>query len=213
MQRRFARSFIVLVFAAGLTAGAALAKDGESESWFVDFLQSLLSTPDRQVTLSGFKGAFSANPTVERITVADREGTWLELDGVEVTWNRAALFDRMIDIESLKAARIQMLRKPVGAAEPRSSGGLSGPPLAIEVKAISLPQVVLAAPVAGAEAELTATGSARLTPEALAAELSVDRQDRAGSLSHESPPGAGSKRSDRRPQARRAGGRARRRAA
>ena len=41
---------------------------------------------------------------------------------------------------------------------------------------------MLAAAVAGAEAELAVGGSAELTAEALAAKLSVDRQDRAGSL-------------------------------
>ncbi len=75
-----------------------------------------------------------------------------------------------------------MLRRPHEAAEAQSSSGISAPPLAIKIDGISLPQIVLAAPVAGGEAELTATGSAQLGPDALAVELSVDRQDRAGTL-------------------------------
>ena len=109
MRRRFAKPLFAFLLAVGLIAGAASAKD-DGRTWFSAYLESLLSTPDRQVTLSGLDGVFSANPKVERITVADSDGIWLELDGVEVDWNRAALFDRTIDIKSIKAAKVAMLR-------------------------------------------------------------------------------------------------------
>ena len=182
MWRRFAKPFFIFLLAAGLAVGAASAKDDGGGSWFSAFLESLLSTPDRQVKLTGLEGVFSANPKVEKITVADRDGVWLELDGVEVAWNRAALFDRTIDIESLKAARVAMLRRPVAAEAAHASSAPSPPPLAIKLNAISLPQILLSAPVAGGAAELTATGAASIAPDVLSVELSVDRQDRAGSL-------------------------------
>ena len=183
MRRRFVRTFLVFVLTAGLTAGAALAQDEEGRSWFTAFLESLVSTPERQVRISGFDGVFSANPKIARVTVADADGVWLEFDGIEMAWNRAALFDRTIDIESLKATRVAMLRKPAVVAEKQQGGGgTSPPPVAIDIKAISLPQIVLSPDVAGEAAELTAYGSAEITQEALGAELVVDRQDRAGSL-------------------------------
>ena len=46
---------------------------------------------------------------------------------------------------------------------------MSGPPLEITIDSIALPQVMLGAPVIGVEAELSASGSATLTEEALAA--------------------------------------------
>ncbi len=183
MRRQFVRLTFTLALAVGLLAGAASAEVDGGRTWFSAYLESLLSTPDRQVRLSGLDGVFSANPKIEKITVADHDGVWLELDGVELAWNRAALFDRTIDIESIKAARVAVLRKPAAAAgEAPSGGGVSPPPLAIQIKSISLPQIVLSAPVAGETAELTASGSAGITQDVLSAELSVDRQDRAGSL-------------------------------
>ena len=182
MQRRFVRTLLACLLTAGLAAGAALAQDDNGRSWFTAFLESLVSTPDRQVRLSGLEGVFSESPKIARVTVADANGVWLELNGVEMAWNRGALFDRAVDIRSLKATRIAVLRRPVSAAEKQESGGFSPPPLAIKFNAISLPQIVLAPEVAGAAAELTAYGSAAITTEALGAELVVDRQDRAGSL-------------------------------
>lgn len=187
MQRRFARTllsvFIAPLFVAiALAVGTALAQEGDDKSGFVRFLENLLSAPDRQVSLTGVEDAFSWHPKVERITVSDSEGVWLQLDGVEIVWTRAALFRRMLDIDVLRAARVTMLRMPVVAETSEASGGVSGPPLEITIDTLALPQIALAAPVIGAEAELSASGSAKLTAEALALQLSIDRQDRAGSL-------------------------------
>jgi translocation and assembly module TamB len=184
MQRRFAR-FMLTAIVAVLVACSAFAQEADDKSRFVRFLENLVSTPDRQISLTGLEGAFTSNPTVERITVSDREGPWLELEGVEMVWRRAALLDRMLHIDSLRARQVTVLRKPTASEGTEPSGGISGMPVAVIIDAIALPRVVLAAPVAGGEAELAAAGSAQLTPEALAAQLSVYRQDRAGTLTAE----------------------------
>ncbi len=183
MRRRFARPLLFVLLATGLLVGAALAEDQNGESGFVRFLEGLLSTPDRHVSLTGFHGIFSSHPTLDRIEVADKEGVWLRLEGVEVVWNRAALLDRMVDIDVLRAKSVTVLRKPVAGEASGSAGGVGAPPIAINIRAIALPNVTLAEPVVGAKAELVASGSARLSEDALAAQLSVDRQDRAGTLS------------------------------
>jgi translocation and assembly module TamB len=185
MRRRFGKALISVIVTTGIFATAALANEDGGKSAFAAFIERLVSTPDRQVSLSGLEGAFSANPRVERITVSDREGPWLELAGVEVLWSRAALFERRLQIDSLRARRVAVLRKPLPPEKPQSGGGFSGMPIAVVIDAVSLPQIVLAAPVAGVEAELAAAGSANLTEEALAAQLSVYRQDRAGILTVE----------------------------
>ena len=183
MQRRFVWAFLIVVVAAGIAAGAALAQDGQEKSRFVRFLEALVSTPDRQVSLTGLNGAFSAHPTVDRIDIADRDGVWLTLENVEVVWNRSALLDRTLDIDVLRALKVTVLRKPVAAETKSTSGGMSAPPLAIDIAAIAFPNVTVAAPVVGAAAELSASGSAKLTQDAVAAEVAIERQDRAGRFS------------------------------
>ena len=185
MRRPIAKALFVLVLAAGwavAAATAALAQEREPAAGFVALLEDMLSTPDRQIMLEGLQGVFSANPKADKITVHDRDGPWLELEGVEAAWSRAALLDRMLDIESLRAREVTLLRRPLPPREPSTGGGFAALPIAVTIGVISLPRIVLAEPVAGAEAELAAAGSAQLTPEALAAQLSVFRQDRAGAL-------------------------------
>jgi translocation and assembly module TamB len=181
---RPARALVILIATAAFALANALAQDGEETSGFVAFLENLISTPDRQVSITGLEGALSSNPTVERLTVSDREGPWLELEGVEVVWSRAALLRRTLDIESLRARQVTMLRRPAPTESDEAAGG-GGMPVAVTIDSISLPLISVAAPVAGAGAELAATGSATLTQEELAAQLSIFRQDRAGALNGE----------------------------
>ena len=160
----------------------ALAQDGADKSAFVRFLEGLLSTSERQVSLTGVEGVFSSAPRVERITISDAGGPWLEIEGVEVAWNRSALLSRTLDIDSLSARRVALLRMPAPSEPSQSESGFRGPPVNIDIASFAFPDVTLAPAVAGAEAQMTAAGSARVTAEALAAQLSVDRQDRAGTL-------------------------------
>lgn len=186
MQGRFARPLKILVapilLATALAVGVAFAQAGDDESAFTRFLEGMLSTPERTVSLSGLEGAFSWHPTVRKMTVADRAGVWLELNGVEVAWTRSALLRRVLDIQVLRAARVHVLRRPVPSEAAPTSGGLSGPPLEMNIDTIALPKIVLDAPVAGVAADLTASGSTYLSAESMTLHLEVDRQDRAGSL-------------------------------
>lgn len=182
MATRTQRYFLSAIVAAVLLATPALAQGGGDASLFVRFLENLLSTPERRVSLGGLEGVFSSQPRFERITISDSDGPWLEMEAVEVVWNRSALFSRVLDIDSLKAGRVAMLRRPAPPEAAEEGEGFGAPPLSVVIDAFSLPRIELAEAVVGGAAELAAAGSARITEEALAARLTIDRQDRAGTL-------------------------------
>ena len=105
-----------------------------------------------------------------------------------------------------------MLRRPVAASGERTrSGGISPPPLAIKLNAIALPQILLSAPVAGAEAELTATGVRAAHARTRFRCRAHRRPSGPRRLARrQSSPRAAGERADRRRQAQGAAGRARR---
>ena len=178
MRKRF---LLALPAVAALAVGVALAQDEGGETGFVRLLEGMLSTPDRRVAIVGLDGAFSSQPTVDRITVSDGEGPWLQIEGAELVWTRSMLFRRMLDINSLSAERITMFRRPGGGEASGTAAG-SGMPIALRIDSFALPLVLLEEEVAGVAAELAVGGSAELTADAISAKISVDRQDRAGSL-------------------------------
>ena len=94
-----------------------------------------------------------------------------------------ALLNRRLDIDVLRATKVFHVAASDAGRDRPGRSGVSGPPLEVVIDNIALPLVILDAPVLGTAAELSTAGSARLTEEAFAGKLTVERQDRAGSLS------------------------------
>jgi translocation and assembly module TamB len=166
-----------------------MAQESEEQSRLANLIEGLVSTPDRQVSITGLEGALSSTPRAERITIADPEGVWLDLRDVQAEWNRTALFRRTVDIESFSAEQVTVLRRPVSAGQSRATGqsraeseGEGGLPVDIIIDAFRLRQIALAEEVAGVEARLSAEGSARISEETISARLKVERLDRPGTF-------------------------------
>ncbi len=67
----------------------------------------------------------SSNATIGSITIADRQGIWLRITNARIVWTRSALLLGRLDIDTLAAERIEVIRKPLpeeGLPAPEASG-------------------------------------------------------------------------------------------
>jgi translocation and assembly module TamB len=164
----------------------ALAQDTaeEERSFFISFVEDQLSTPDRQIRISGIRGVLSSNATIGEITVADREGVWLRIVNASIDWNRSALLRSRVDINTLAAERIEVLRRPLpaeGLPSPEArSFQIPQLPLAIIIGALEVPNVAFGADVFGLESELAVTGRMNLEGGSLDTALEIERLDGPG---------------------------------
>ena len=69
----------------------AFAQDSEQEdrSFFLNFVESKLSTPNRQIRINNIQGVLSSNAVISEITIADREGVWLRIVNARIDWQDA----------------------------------------------------------------------------------------------------------------------------
>ena len=152
-----------------LVAIAAVAQDESTESdngFLINFLQTKISGPGRQISLSGVEGALSSQAKIGKITVSDDKGPWLEIDNVELDWNRLALLRGRVSVNRLHADRIAWLRKaemppaprklPEAEAKPFSLPEL---PVSIHLEELDLEEVSFDEAVFGQAASLKATGA------------------------------------------------------
>ncbi|MCM5553491.1 translocation/assembly module TamB domain-containing protein [Pleomorphomonas sp. NRK KF1] len=164
-----------------LTLAGAQEDDSAEKGAFVRFVEEKISTPDRKIELGAIDGALSSDVRLASITVSDREGAWLRIEGVHLVWSRLALLRGTLDVDSLEAEKIEVVRKPLPAetVDPAASEGFTLPdlPVAVKVGRLAAPNVVLGAPVLGEEAHLSVTASANLADGSLDANLSVSRTD------------------------------------
>lgn len=164
-----------------LTLAGAQEDDSAEKGAFVRFVEEKISTPDRKIEIGAINGALSSDVRLASITVSDREGAWLKIEGVHLVWSRLALLRGKLDVDSLDADKIEVIRKPLPpeTIDPAASEGFSLPdlPVAVKVGRLAAPNVVLRAPVMGEEAQLSVTASANLADGSLDANLDVRRTD------------------------------------
>jgi translocation and assembly module TamB len=105
---------LVVLLIAGILG---LAQTGFGKRMIAAQLSDLLSTPERMVELTGLQGTVPFDMRLGRVTAADPDGVWLEVDDVRLAWSPRALLRGRIWIDELSAARIAVDRLPPSEPE------------------------------------------------------------------------------------------------
>jgi translocation and assembly module TamB len=173
-----------------LVAMPLIAQDQMSEAeqrdWLVQFVEDQLSTPERQIRLSNIEGLLSERASIREITISDAEGVWLRVVNAVLDWNQGALFTGRLEVRSLSAELIEVIRNPVPSdavdIPAPEAGGLAVPelPVAVILQQLSVPKVTFGQSVFGLGSEISVTGSLVLEGGNLDADLDVTRLDGPG---------------------------------
>ncbi|MES2916624.1 MAG: translocation/assembly module TamB domain-containing protein [Pseudomonadota bacterium] len=153
-----------LVIGFCLLAGPGWAQEDDRD-YLTAFLEDTLSDAGRQVTVTGFAGALSSQATVEQITIADDQGIWITLKGVELDWSRSALLSGEVEVSELSAAEIIVVRPPIAADAPSpEASGFSLPelPVSIRIDRVAADRIDLGPEVLGQAVTGTLTASLQL---------------------------------------------------
>lgn len=175
-------AFLAVVFS--LAAPAQDTAEQEDRSYFVGFVEDQLSSPNRQIRIGDIQGVLSSNATIGSITIADREGVWLTITNARIVWTRSALLLGSLDIDTLAADRIDVLRKPLpdeGMPAPEA-GGFQLPelPLSVTLDALDVPRVTFGEGLFGLKSEIGINGRLSLVSGSLDTQLNVRRLDGPG---------------------------------
>jgi len=184
---RRVRRFVLGLGLALAAASPVVPQDagGNGAGLLTRLLQDALSGAGREVRITGFEGALSSRATIDSLTIADAEGTWLTVRDAVLDWNRAALLAGRLEVNEFSAAEIEMPRPPVRDPElpPPEATPFRIPelPVSVRIDRISAGRVMLGAPVLQQSAELTLEGRAQLAEGGLDIDLKAERLDaRAG---------------------------------
>ncbi len=162
----------------------AQAQPEEEKSYFLSFVESQLSAPNRRISISGISGVLSSEATVGSITIADREGVWLRIENAKLNWSRTALLVGRLSIQSLAAERIDVIRKPLpdnSLPSPESSTfSLPDLPISINLDQLAIARLHFGPDIFGLESEVSANGSLSLADGSLNSNFDIKRLDGPG---------------------------------
>ena len=128
---------------------AVVAQDENSDRGYIQgLLEDALSNDNMTVRLEGFRGALSSRATVDRITIADPQGVWLEASNVALQWNRSDLLRGRVEIQEISMETLSLPRLPSApsetpAPEARSAFALPDLPVALILEQLQVDTVEL----------------------------------------------------------------------
>lgn len=176
------RALLTLLFT--LWATFALAQSTEDDRDFITgLIEDTISNDDMTVRLINFQGALSSSATADAITIADPDGVWLRLDGLTIEWNRSALLSGRVEVETLAADRIELIRLPAtqdtadlpsAAATPFELPDL---PVAINIDDVTATEIILTEALLGEPVRATFAGNLNLADGAGDATILLQRTD------------------------------------
>ncbi len=183
-MRRYLAIFVVLM--AILPALAQDKADAEQEkSALLIYVEEQLSSPNRKISISGINGVLSSNAEIDRITIADREGVWLEINNAEIVWTRSALLTGSLVVDKLAAKSVTVSRQPLpdegGVPSPEASGfAIPELPVSVNLNELAIDEVTFGQEVFGLASKLALKGSIELDTGKLETALEIDRLDGPG---------------------------------
>src|SRR4029077_19204843 len=143
----------------------------------VGVLFGFLQTPPGQRTLaglvsnetlrvSGLGGFFPTDLQVAQVELLDEQGPWLRIENARLSWSFASLFTGRVRVELLQAALVDVLRAPLPSkAKSATGGGSFTLPVGVDLQALSVDTLHLAAPLAGVDSRWTLHGNGLLSAD------------------------------------------------
>lgn len=129
-------------------------------------LAGLVSGKSLQVT--GLSGFVPTDLHVERVQLLDSQGSWLTVENARLRWSFVSLFSGRVQVEVMSASLIDVLRPPVAEKdEPPapSTGGSFTLPIGVELQALSVDVLHLAAAVAQVDSRWALHGNGLLSAD------------------------------------------------
>jgi translocation and assembly module TamB len=121
---------------------------------------------DESLHVSGLSGFFPTDLQVARVELLDEQGAWLTVDDARLRWSFASLLSGRVRVEMLQAARLDVLRAPLPSkSKPASRGGSFTLPVGVDLQALSVDTLHLAAALAGVDSRWTLHGNGLLSAD------------------------------------------------
>lgn len=173
---------ILVLWLSPLPALAQEAERGVLEA----LIEDQLSGAGNQVDITGFRGLLSSEATLEQLTIADRRGIWLRVNGARLNWTRSALLRGRLEVATLVADEITLVRLPDTGLDPARTEAapfaLPDLPVAVNIGTVSAQKLSLGPEVLGVSAQFRLNGRAQLDTGNADIELVLERLDAAGRL-------------------------------
>lgn len=126
---------LALLIAAALFGGRLYIVSDAGRELISGFVQGQKISRYGRINVYGLKGDLFDDFTLERVTITDRDGVWLDARNVRVDWSYWPLLTRRFHASEISADVIRLVRRPI--IDPPSGEPPSPQPLSIDIDRFS----------------------------------------------------------------------------
>ena len=164
-----------------LGAGLRWAAGSAPGRWAVMSMLDGRVVAGQTLSLEGLSGDPLSSLRLERLTLSDAEGVWLDAQEIELDWQARSLASGPYIVDRLIAERVHVLRRPIRADRETDTGsGRSGLP-ALQLGDLQISEIVLEEGVAGPAARLQVEARADIRSlQAASGHIRAERLDAPG---------------------------------
>ena len=126
---------LVLLVAAALFGGRLYIVSDAGRELVTGFVQGQKISRYGRINVYGLKGDLFDDFTLERVTVTDRDGVWLDARNVRVDWSYWPLLTRRFHATDISADVIRLVRQPI--IDPPTGEPPSPQPISIDIDRFS----------------------------------------------------------------------------
>ncbi|SLN43805.1 translocation/assembly module TamB domain-containing protein [Pseudooctadecabacter jejudonensis] len=163
---------------------AGVAQTNEDDrSYITGLIEDAINNDELTVRLINFRGALSSQATADAITIADPDGVWLRMEDLVFQWDRSALLRGRVEVETLSAGVIELIRlpstppgddMPTAEATPFSLPDL---PVSVEISDVRADEIILTEALLGERVRARFEGNLTLKDGVGAATVLLERID------------------------------------
>lgn len=158
-------------------------QDTERSS-LIQYVEEQISSPNYQIRLNGLQGSLSSDVSLDSITISDEDGVWLEVIKPKLLWTRTALLVGRLEVNSLEAERINIIRRPAADTSrpnPESSSfSIPELPVAVSLEKLNLPLVEFGKDIIDLASKASIIGSINIDNGSMDLNLNIQRLDEVG---------------------------------
>jgi len=148
-------------------------------------VESLATSDEFSLKFGTLSGSVPFDMRLSRVEVGDRDGVWLTVDDVKLTWRALPLFVGHVAVEEVAVEKVSVMRLPAPSTapeEPETDEGGGGIPVTATIDKLDVGVVSLHEGMPGGPASFGITGhfSANDTQAGLVGEAIVTRFDEPG---------------------------------
>lgn len=142
--------------------------------------RALENVAGQRIILSGLGGRFPFFLSLEGLSLQDRDGVWLEVDGLVLRWSGRDLFRARLRVQELSAERLELHRPPLirpsdpKPREPFQGIGLPRTFFRAALDELRVDRLVLAEALAGERIELSLDAGLNMNRAVARAELRLE---------------------------------------